>query len=103
MGIYGLLKNLKKCIKEKNLEEYRGQRAAVDTYAWYSLLRAGRLHKIIKRRSGQEIVLGKDSKKYVMDCIHRAEKIMKAGIDLTLVFDGGVLPRKQKEEEVRLK
>jgi exonuclease-1 len=102
MGIYGLLKNLKKCIQEKNLEEYRGQRAAVDTYAWYLFLYP-RLHKIIKRRGGQEIVLGRDTKKYVMDCIHRAEKIIKAGIDLTLVFDGGVLPRKQKEEEVRLR
>lgn len=35
MGIDGLLKNLKKCMQEKNLEQYRGQKAAVDTYAWY--------------------------------------------------------------------
>jgi hypothetical protein len=41
MGIDGLLKNLKKCMQEKNLEEYRGQKAAVDTYAWYSILYKG--------------------------------------------------------------
>lgn len=34
MGIDGLLKNLKTCMREKNLEEFRGQKAAVDTYAW---------------------------------------------------------------------
>jgi hypothetical protein len=57
-----------------------------------------RLHKIIKgpNGTGKEIVTGKDPKKYINDCIKRAEKIIKAGIDLTLVFDGGVLPRKQK-------
>lgn len=34
MGIDGLLRHLKECNKEKNLEEYRGMRAAVDTYSW---------------------------------------------------------------------
>ena len=34
MGIDGLLKNLKKTMKERNLKDYKGQKAAVDTYAW---------------------------------------------------------------------
>ena len=34
MGIDGLLKNLKQAMKEKNLKDYKGKTAAVDTYAW---------------------------------------------------------------------
>ncbi len=41
MGINGLLQHLKACCKEKKLHEYRGQRAAVDTYAWYLLSYSG--------------------------------------------------------------
>lgn len=62
-----------------------------------------RLHKIIKGPSGKEIIAGKDQRKYVNDCLRRAEKISKVGIDLILVFDGGPLPRKMKEEEYRRK
>lgn len=57
-----------------------------------------RLHKIIKGPSGKEIITGKDQTKYVNDCLRRVEKISKVGIDLILVFDGGPLPRKLKEE-----
>lgn len=84
-------------------EEPRGVSRA-EGCSWYirlvSLL-LHRLHKIIKGQCGKEIITGKDPIKYVNDCIRRAEKITKAGIDLILVFDGGVLPRKLNEEETR--
>lgn len=34
MGILGLLQYIKACLKERHLSDYRGQTAAVDTYAW---------------------------------------------------------------------
>ena len=34
MGILGLLQFVRACSKEKRLSDYRGQTAAVDTYAW---------------------------------------------------------------------
>lgn len=35
MGILGLLQYIKQCLRERHLGDYRGQTAAVDTYAWY--------------------------------------------------------------------
>ena len=60
-----------------------------------------RLHKIIKGPSGRDIVNGKDQNKYVQDCLKRVDKILKAGVQILMVFDGGALPKKNKEEEMR--
>jgi hypothetical protein len=60
-----------------------------------STLMIYRLHKIIKGTCGLEIIQGRNKTKYISDCLRRVEKISNAGIELILVFDGGVLPKKQ--------
>ena len=63
-----------------------------------------RLHKIIKGPSGRELIIGGPNRyRFVNDCLKRIAKIQSFGVKVIMVFDGGPLPGKKEEEEVRRK
>ncbi|KAG7364764.1 XPG domain containing protein [Nitzschia inconspicua] len=102
MGIKGLHKALSFCTVKDNLENYRGQRVAIDTSSW--------LHKSVYSFS-EKFVESTDRGLVDSDCVHRAaryihsrckELLTSFGIKtIYLVMDGERCPLKADETHDR--
>ncbi|CAN6454363.1 unnamed protein product [Victoria cruziana] len=94
MGIPGLLPLLKSTMVPTNIKEFIGQFVAVDTYSW--------LHKGALSCS-MEICKGQKTSRHIDYCMHKVNLLRHNGVKPILVFDGGLLPMKAKQESKRLK
>ncbi|MES1921520.1 hypothetical protein MHBO_003046 [Bonamia ostreae] len=94
MGIKGLLPLLKNIYDEINIDKYKGQKVAVDTYCW--------LHKAVFSCS-YELVLGRPTTKHIVYCVNRVKKLLALGVTPVMVFDGARLEQKADEERERRK
>jgi 5'-3' exonuclease len=92
MGIQGLLPHLRGITVARHLSEFRGQRAAVDTFGW--LHRGCHHHATAVVREG-------DFSAVVRFCLRRVDLLLLHGVEPLLVFDGSPLPLKAGTEEVR--
>ncbi|KAG6553134.1 hypothetical protein Mapa_005193 [Marchantia paleacea] len=92
MGISGLLPTLKSIITPIHVREYAGSKVAIDTYSW--------LHKAAFSCS-KDICEGRPTDKIVQYCMHRVNLLRHHGVQPLLVFDGGVLPMKMDQEQIR--
>lgn len=88
MGIKGLTKLLvahaPKCITEKNLESYRGQKIAIDTsICIYQFL-------IVIRRSGHETLTNEygEETSHLQGMFYSTARLLRAGLKPVYVFDG---------------
>lgn len=94
MGIKGLLPNLKHCISDAHLEQFRGQHVAVDTYAW--------LHKAIAS-CPEDLAKGRRTDKWITYMLRQIDILFAFDLAVTLVFDGDDLMAKKVTEEERAK
>ncbi|CAM9546556.1 unnamed protein product, partial [Ectocarpus fasciculatus] len=94
MGIQGLWPLLKDHTKAKHIREYAGKCVAVDTYVW--------LHKAAFGCC-VELATRKDNQLWLRYCFDYIELLLRAGVSVYLVFDGGPLPAKKNEELERRK
>jgi len=92
MGIQGLLPQLRKVTHPTDANQLRGCRVAVDAYGW--------LHKGV-HGCAADLGMGKDVNGYVWYCLNRVETLVRAGVHVTMVFDGGPLPSKEGTEDER--
>ncbi|OAE29750.1 hypothetical protein AXG93_3884s1460 [Marchantia polymorpha subsp. ruderalis] len=92
MGISGLLPTLKSIITPIHVREYAGLKVAIDTYSW--------LHKAAFSCS-KDLCEGRPTDKIVQYCMHRVNLLRHHGVQPVLVFDGGVLPMKMDQEQIR--
>ncbi|KAK9828537.1 hypothetical protein WJX72_000649 [[Myrmecia] bisecta] len=92
MGIQGLLPVLKSIAKPAHVSKYRGQRVAVDAYAW--------LHKGAYACS-MELCEGIPTDRFVTFCMQRVNLMRHNGVIPVIVFDGDRLPMKGEEEGSR--
>lgn len=91
MGIKGFLKKFKSKLKLMNNEYFRGKRVGIDGFVW--------LHKSVY--SGLELATNKTGTKYVSCFMKMIDSVKEYGGTPVVVFDGGRLPIKVKEESKR--
>ena len=93
MGIDNLLKELKPITNTNiHLSRFQGQRCGVDASCW--------LHRAA-HSCALDLVLGKETRKY-LDWITKCLNLLgKFNIKPTIVFDGAQLPMKANEEHKR--
>lgn len=102
MGVTGLLQSLKEIQETTNLEKYKGQTLAVDTYGW--------LHRGLVS-CAQELCQDIPTRKYINSVMKKVDMLRHFGVEPYLVFDGGYLPtkaetakeRRAKREEAKIK
>ena len=86
MGIKGLLQVFKDASVEKNIEDFAGQRVAVDGYVW--------MHRAIYN------VPQKYEKKYIFKFVEyfetKIETMLKMNMEIYIVWDGDKHPMKKK-------
>ena len=92
MGISGLLPLLKPATKKKHIAAYRGQKLAVDGYAW--------LHRAA-HSCCVELTTGVPTTKWINYILEYVDMLLEHQIIPFLVFDGDELPAKKITEEQR--
>jgi len=94
MGIAGLLPLLEKALRDVNVSILRGKRVAVDGYCW--------LHRGANS-CAEELCLGNaaNTTKYLQYVNAMLDLLDSVGAVPTVVLDGGYLPAKANQEEVR--
>ncbi|KAG5371887.1 Exodeoxyribonuclease 1 [Yarrowia sp. C11] len=92
MGVSGLLPLLKPIQNTTHISEFKGQRLAVDGFAW--------LHKAAFG-SAEELALNKPTDRPQQWVMRKIEFLKRCGVDVLLVFDGGALPSKRGTDEKR--
>ena len=93
MGITSLLKFLHDRFVNCKLSHFKGKTIGVDAYVW--------LHKSVYCNN-MELAINPNSKAYVSFFFSLVKKFLKHNIKLVVVFDGGKLPLKAKEEGARM-
>ncbi|KAK2873794.1 hypothetical protein FQN49_002074, partial [Arthroderma sp. PD_2] len=88
-GLHGLLKSIQ---KPCNVKKFAGQTLGVDGYGW--------LHRGTVA-CAYELALGKPTTKYVDFAMSRVRMLQHYGVTPYIVFDGGLLPSKEKTEASR--
>ena len=81
MGIQGLWPQLKSITRHRHISYFSGKRVAVDTYAW--------LHKAVYGCC-TELAFGTKTDKWILYCLEFVDLLLSTGIEVYLVFDGGV-------------
>nr|GMD09142.1 exonuclease 1 isoform X1 [Ipomoea batatas] len=92
MGIQGLLPLLKSIMVPIHIKDLDGCCVAVDTYSW--------LHKGALSCS-KELCKGLPTSKHISYCMHRVNLLRHYGVKPIMVFDGGFLPMKGEQENMR--
>ena len=93
MGISGLLPLVKDAMQQNShIHNYRGQRVAVDGYAW--------LHKAVFV-CATELAKGQSSPKWIAFLLTMIDVLLDHGVSVTMVFDGAELPAKRGTESDR--
>lgn len=92
MGIDGLLPLLKNVTRNVSVSALSGKRVAVDGYCW--------LHKGTYACS-QELCTGVATDKFLGHCVSMLEMLLSYNITPVIVFDGGPLPSKLGQEQIR--
>ncbi|KAG5366536.1 Exodeoxyribonuclease 1 [Yarrowia sp. B02] len=92
MGVSGLLPLLKPIQATAHISEFKGQRLAVDGFAW--------LHKAAFG-SAEDLSLNKPTDRPQQWVLRKVEFLKRCGVDVLLVFDGGALPSKAGTDEKR--
>lgn len=92
MGVSGLLPLLKPIQAAVHISEFKGQRLAVDGFAW--------LHKAAFG-SAEELALNKPTDRPQQWVMKKVEFLRRCGVDVLIVFDGGALPSKRGTDEKR--
>lgn len=92
MGIQGLHKFLKPCLRDTHIHEYSGKTLAVDAYVW--------LHRGAFS-CAEELCTGVKTSKYLSYCIKMLELLLRFNIRPIIIFDGARLPMKENEEKKR--
>lgn len=92
MGIQGLLPLLKPIQTQTHISCFKGQRLAVDGFAW--------LHKAA-HTCAEELALNKPTDRYLQWIMRKVDFLQGCGVEVLIVFDGGALPSKQDTDEKR--
>eukprot|EP00124_Ichthyophonus_hoferi_P000327 Ihof_evm23s11 gene=Ihof_evmTU23s11 len=92
MGISGLLPLLRSSITDGNVDEFKGQTVAIDSYCW--------LHKAAYM-CPIELLEGKIPPSFTNYSRRRIEMLLSHGVKPLMVFDGQNLPSKACTEEER--
>ncbi|XP_068574550.1 exonuclease 1 [Cebidichthys violaceus] len=92
MGISGLLQFIKDAAEPVNVQKYKGQTVAVDTYCW--------LHKGAFS-CAEKLAKGEPTDQYVWYCMKFVEMLLAFSVKPILVFDGRNLPSKREVERTR--
>jgi 5'-3' exonuclease len=92
MGITGLLPLLSSISVPIHVSEYNGTKVAVDGYCW--------LHRAAYSCSS-ELCQNVPTDRYIQFCLNRVNLLRSHNITPVLVFDGGHLPMKKGQEEIR--
>ena len=86
MGIQGLHSFISGAISEAHLSTLKGQRCAVDGYAW--------LHGAL-RADALKLATGQPSHEFVARCMERIARLLHFGVRPLVVFDGAPCPAKE--------
>jgi exonuclease-1 len=89
MGIQGLLPKLKSITNKKHIQEYKGQRVAIDGYVW--------LHRGAYCCCA-ELCQGIKTDKYLTYALHMIGMLQHYGVIPVVVLDGKALPMKKHTE-----
>ena len=92
MGIPQLLPFLESATEPKHISAFRGQKCAIDGYAW--------LHKA-SMTCAMEMARGTPTKKFVDFCMKLLNMIRSHGVEPIIVFDGARISAKEGTEEGR--
>ncbi len=92
MGVSGLLPLVKGATTNSHIQDYRGQRVAVDGYAW--------LHKAVFV-CATELAKGQSCPRWITFLLSMVDMLLHHGISVTMVFDGAELPAKRGTESAR--
>lgn len=92
MGVSGLLPLLKPIQAAAHISEFKGQRLAVDGFAW--------LHKAAFG-SAEDLALNRPTDRPQQWVMRKVEFLKRCGVDVLIVFDGGALPSKRGTDEKR--
>lgn len=95
MGIKDLLPRIKSIQKRVHIKEFKGQRAAIDSYCWLHQGVYGMAHELKEDLTGVEYL--------VEYCLHKLKILLDYDIKPIFVFDGAEHPMKLKTEEKREK
>lgn len=94
MGVKGLLALFKDHIRKVNVDVFRGQKVAVDGYAW---LHRGAL------ACARQLALKQPASAHIAFCVRFVGMLLSKGVQVVLVFDGATLPAKAAQEALRSK
>ncbi|KAJ1668797.1 hypothetical protein IW140_000135 [Coemansia sp. RSA 1813] len=92
MGISGLLPLLRETQRKGHVKEFSGQTVGVDSYIW---LYKGAF------ACASDLAMDRPTTKYITFFMNRARMLRHHGVEPYFVFDGGLLPSKQKTEQER--
>lgn len=95
MGIKDLLPKIKSIQQKVHIKEFKGQRAAIDSYCWLHQGVYGMAHELKDNLQGVEYL--------VEYCINKLKLLLDYNIKPIFVFDGAEHPMKLKTEEKREK
>ena len=92
MGVQGLLKFVKSVTSDAHIGDYRGRTVAVDASSW--------LHRGARACAG-ELVRGEPTAAYLTFTLRMLGLFAEHGVRPLLVFDGGELPMKARQNRGR--
>ncbi len=94
MGVKGLLRELNACMRTADLKSLKGLRVGIDGYCW--------LHRGAMA-CARDLVLEKETSKHIEYCLRQLRLFVEQNIQVVVVLDGGPLPCKGAQDELRKK